>query len=139
MYIAREDLRPLCPQKQIDNALDDAGDGTVETILDELIGAAENKVHALLGADYPAPLDEPVPAVVTHCVKVFAVYELWARNGFATDDNPRAGDEKAAREMLAPYASGDRKLYPEPATPVEPEDDNLIAEPNSLDSAYPMV
>lgn len=139
MYIEREDLRPLCPQMQIDNALDDTGDGSVDTLLDALILAAQNKVHALLGADYPAPLADPVPAVVTHCVKVFAVYELWARNGFARETNPRVEDEKAAREMLAPYASGDKKLYAEPAVPVDPEDDNLISEPNSLNSAYPMV
>jgi phage gp36-like protein len=134
MYIDRENLKPLCPSKQIQNALDDAGDGDVDALLDALIAAAENKVHAALGPDYPSPLPDPVPAVVTHCASVFAVYELWARNGFKSDDNPRSSDAKDALDMLTPYANGEKKLYAD-----DPDDDNLITEPNSLDSDRPMV
>lgn len=134
MYITPAQLKPLCPDKQLSAALDDAGDGDTAALLAALIGAAENKVHAVLGPDYPAPLAAPVPAAVTHCALVFAVYELWARNGFAGDNNPRAADEKAALELLKPYADGTRKLYSPPDT-----DDNLVTEPNSLDSLYPMV
>lgn len=134
MYITRENLLPLCPQKQLNQALDDAGDGDVSALLDALIAAAETRVHAILGPDYPAPLAEPIPAVVTHCAAVFAVYELWARNGFKSDDNPRATDASDASDMLQPYADGERKLFPAPA-----DDDNLVSEPNSLDSPCPMV
>jgi phage gp36-like protein len=134
MYITPEQLKPLCPQRQIDNALNDAGDGDVSALLLALIAAAENKVHAFLGPDYPAPLPAPIPAAVTHAACVFAVYELWARNGFKSEENPRLKDAESAIEMLKPYASGEKKLYLPPAA-----DDNLVTEPNSLDSAYPMV
>lgn len=134
MYITRTQLQALCPKRQLDGALDDAGDGDVDSLLDALITAAETKVHALLGADYPAPLADPVPAVVIDAACTFAIYELWARNGFKAEENPRSKDASDAREMLKPYGEGTKKLYPPP-----PADDNLVAERNSLDSPYPMV
>lgn len=134
MYVTLQQLQALCPKRQLDAALDDAGDGDTSALLASLLEFAGNKVHAILGPDYPAPLASPVPAVVVTCETVFAIYELWARNGFKAEDNPRAKDEEEARKMLAPYASGERKLYPPPAA-----DDNLVSEVNSLDSETPMV
>ena len=134
MYVTRQSLQALCPKRQLDAALDDAGDGDTDALLAGLLDFAENKVHAILGPDYPAPLAEPVPAAVLTCVTVFALYELWARNGFKADDNPRAKDAEASEKMLAPYASGERKLYAPAA-----DDDNLVSEVNSLDSLTPMV
>lgn len=134
MYLTSAQLQPLCPSRMIEGALNDSGDGDTATLLAALILAAETRVHAILGPDYPAPLAEPVPAVVTDAACIFAVYELYARNGFKADENPRAKDAEEAGKRLAPYADGSRKLY----LPSE-DDDNLVAEDNSLNSPYPMV
>lgn len=138
MYITAEQLKPLCPQRLINQALDDSGDADTSALLSALISAAEVRVHAILGPDWPAPLPAPVPAVVTDSACIFAVYELYARNGFKDSENPRAKDAEEAAKRLAPYASGDRPLYPAEDADAAAEA-NVISEPNALNSQYPMV
>jgi phage gp36-like protein len=130
-YITPEDLAGLVPSALIDDATRDSG-ALPDEILAAVIGAAETRVHRLLGPRYPRPLRSPIPELVIDAARIFAVYELYARNGILRDDTPRAKDAESAEAQLKEVRDGLVALYAdEELSP----DSGLVTEPNWVD--YP--
>ncbi len=129
-YITPETLVGLIPRNLVEDA---AGDGGVfaDDAIAAVIEIAEKRVHRFLGPRFPRPLPDPVPDLVTDAAHIFAVYELYARNGIKPEDNPRAQDADEAAKDLRAAGAGTILLTAEP----DGQADGLVSEPNNVE--YP--
>lgn len=129
-YITPETLVGMIPRNLMEDAAGDGG-GFPDDVLRSVIEIAEKRVHRFLGPNFPRPLPPPVPELVTDAACIFAVYELYARNGIKPEDNPRSADADAAAADLRAAGAGTVPLTAEP----DGQADGLVAEPNNVE--YP--
>lgn len=106
-YITASQIYGKIPQKKVNDACDDDGDGNankIADVLNQIITNACSAVDGLLGARYPTPFtpntEGNYPAVVVQAALLFAVEDLYNRREIIDDKVSRQANDMRDRLKL---------------------------------------
>ena len=108
-YVTIAELRALMPDEYRDAAVDDAGTGPMEEVLEEVAAAASRECDGLIEARYHTPAPPPVPAKLRQAALWIALEMLFTRRG-ATPPERVAKAADNWREVLRAVGKGEAAL-----------------------------
>lgn len=110
-YVTQAGIEAEIPGPHLVEALDDDGDGLMDTgALDQVIANASAAVDALIAGAYTVPLADPAPAMVQRAALVFACETIYRRRQVPEERNPFAKESGELRVWLMGVGRGEQKL-----------------------------
>lgn len=108
-YVTTAELIALLPDEYRDAAVDDAGAGPVEGVLDEVAAAASRECDGLIEARYATPVAAPIPSKLRQAALWIALEMLFTRRGATPPERvTKAAD--GWREVLLAVGKGEAAL-----------------------------
>ena len=110
-YLSQQQVIDELTLARVTEALDDDGDGTIDTdLLDRLIQAAQMAVNGFLEGRYLIPLS-PVPSLAQEATLIFVCEKLYARRRQGPDEkNPYGPRADEFRKELKAVSDGEKSI-----------------------------
>jgi len=113
-YVNQSDLKGKISERDLISALDDNGDGAVDTdVWAQIQVDVQTYIDGTLGQRFSVPFVDPIPPVIKLAATTFALEQIYSRRTMADDKAPFVLQANAQRSKLAAIAAGTQPLTPD--------------------------
>jgi phage gp36-like protein len=113
-YVDQSDLKGKIPDRDLISALDDNGDGSIDTdVWAQIQVDVQTYIDGTLGQRYVVPFVDPLPPVIKLAAVQLALEQIYSRRTMADEKAPFVLQANAQRSKLAAIAAGSQPLTPD--------------------------